>query len=178
MDLAAKCPWLDGSVYRQNEFYTPVGRNLPASQSNAPPQNYIPTPTPPSYISKDRLDLLGYDFPNMPLSADDQPACELKCTEASGCVAYVFNKSFKKCFLKNAIGTLFQEDTAFTGYKDVVGTVPRVSLLSSSIETLGLLGRRTRTCPTLGIWIAKSSATKTIIVSLSISTTALNNVQC
>ena len=75
------------------------------------------------------------DLANMPIGSDLQSECEASCNSASGCVAYVFNKQYKKCFLKNAAGTLFQNDTAYTGYTSTNGEQPKFSLLKFHDKT-------------------------------------------
>ena len=143
LDLAAKCPWIDGKVYSRSEFYAPSGRTPPSQSVLPPAPNYAPRPNyapatnpapspygrPPSYVAKDGFDLPGNDLPNMPLNADTQSDCETRCSETNECAAYVFNKPFKKCFLKSALGTLFEDEFAYTGYKDRNGAAPRISLL-------------------------------------------------
>jgi predicted aspartyl protease len=133
LELAARCPWLDGKIYSRTEFYVPFG-TPPSSPSIVPPApNYVPgpgtNPAPSRYVAKDGLDLLGNDFPNMPLNTDTQSECETRCNATDECVAYVFNKPFKKCFLKNALGTLYKDEFAYTAYKDLGGAAPRISPL-------------------------------------------------
>jgi hypothetical protein len=65
----------------------------------------------------------------MPVNADTQIDCESKCTGNEGCSAYVFNKFYKKCFLKSSVGTLFEEEVAYTGYKSDAGDAPRISAI-------------------------------------------------
>jgi predicted aspartyl protease len=134
LDLAAKCPWLDGKVYSRSEFYVSPGRTPPSSPSIVPlVPDYAPAagtnPAPPRYVAKDGLDLLGNDFPNMPQNTDTQSECETRCNATNECVAYVFNKPFKKCFLKNAVSTLYEDEFAYTAYKDLGGEAPRISPL-------------------------------------------------
>ena len=140
LELAAKCPWLDGKVYSLSEFYVPFKRTPPSPPGVLPPvPNYAPAPgtnpapspniRSPNYVAKDGFDLLGNDLPNMPVSVDTQSECETRCNETDECVAYVFNKPFKKCFLKSALGTLYEDDFAYSAYNDLNGAAPRISSL-------------------------------------------------
>jgi hypothetical protein len=139
LELATKCPWLDRRVYGSSEFFIPYGRNPSV------PNVTQPTPKDPSplggnstsnplvsYVAKDGFDMPGNDFPNMPLNVDTQSDCESRCNETGGCVAYVFNKPYKKCFLKNSFGTLFQNEAAYVGNKDTWNS-PTILLCNSEI---------------------------------------------
>ena len=144
LDLAAKCPWLDGKEYQASDFDAPSGR----TQSRTPQYLSPPAPRPdpvsasppaPVYVAKDGFDLPGNDLANMPISSETQSDCEANCDTAASCVAYVFNKPFKKCFLKSAAGTLISNDQAYTGYKNIDGIQPRVSTLQMHNQ-LGIVG--------------------------------------
>jgi hypothetical protein len=133
-DLAAKCPWLDGKVYSRSEFSVPFGRSILPPPTAAPPgpsTGPAPSPSikPPSYVAKDGFDLIGNDLRNMPLDVDTQSGCQRSCDEADECVAYVFNKAFKKCFLKSALDTLYGDEFAYTAYKSTSGAIPKISSL-------------------------------------------------
>jgi hypothetical protein len=144
LDLAAKCPWLDGREYQASDFDVPSGRaQRPAPQYVSPPAPQ-PEPVPasppaPVYVARDGFDLPGNDLANMPISSETQSDCEASCDTAGSCVAYVFNKPFKKCFLKSAAGTIISNDQAYTGYKNIDGIQPRVSLLQMH-KQIGLVG--------------------------------------
>jgi hypothetical protein len=145
LELATKCPWLDGRVYDSREFFIPYGRNpsvpnlAPLTPKDPSPLGGNSTPNPlPSYVAKDGFDMPGNDFPNMPLNVDTQSDCESKCNETDGCVAYVFNKPYKKCFLKNSLGTLFENEVAYAGYKDTWNS-PTISSLQFRKNT-GFVG--------------------------------------
>jgi PAN domain-containing protein len=152
LDLAAKCPWLDGREYQGSDFAVPPGRTQrPAPQyvpASAP--QYVPAPaiqpepapaSPPApiYIARDGFDLPGNDLANMPINSDTQSDCEASCDTAGSCVAYVFNKPFKKCFLKSSAGTILSNDQAYTGYKNIDGIQPRVSMLQTH-KQISLIG--------------------------------------
>jgi hypothetical protein len=148
LDLATKCPWIDGKVYTQNEFFIPSGRTAPQLPTVAPPvPNYSPQPPtsiPPSYVAKDGFDLPGYDLPNMPLSVESQSECETSCNQTNACVAYVFNKAYRKCFLKSSVGTLYEYEVAYAGYKDSMGQSPRISSIQFHQKS-GFIGTFYRT---------------------------------
>jgi hypothetical protein len=145
LDLATKCPWIDGRVYAQNEFFIPSGRTAP---SVVPPfPNYSPEPPtsiPASYVAKDGFDLPGYDLPNMPFGVGTQTECEHSCNQTNSCIAYVFNKAYRKCFLKSSVGTLFQNQDAYAGYKDIFGQEPKISALQFHVKS-GFIGTFYRT---------------------------------
>ena len=154
LELATKCPWLDGRAYTQNEFFTPLRSTSPQIATDVPAPNYTTEPfsnpteksgvESTSYVEKDGFDLLGYDLPNMPIFADNQTECESNCNQATSCLAYVFNKTYKKCFLKNSIGTLFENQVAYTGYRERIGQNPGISSLHFH-NTSGLIGTFYRT---------------------------------
>ena len=144
LDLAAKCPWLDGQEYQASDFVPPLGRvQRPTSQivptSEQQPQRVPPSPPAPIYVARDGFDLPGSDLNNMPINSDTQFDCEANCNSTNNCVAYVFNKPYKKCFLKSSVGTLFTNDQAYAGYKTMDGTAPKVSLIQMH-KQLGLIG--------------------------------------
>ena len=151
LELATRCPWLDGKEYIPADFNVLPGRNEKAA---AAPQIAIPDSSPPTtipepnpfanngqtqYVAKDGFDLPGNDLQNMPISSESQLECETTCNSTNGCEAYVFNKTYKKCFLKTSSGTLFKNDTAYAGYKDNNGIPPRVSSLDFHKNT-GFIG--------------------------------------
>jgi hypothetical protein len=119
LDLATRCPWLDGKEYKVGDFSIPPLRNLPEAPNNPQPSPYLPSPpdalpspNPPSagssiFLARDGFDLPGNDLQDKPVRADSQGDCEAICNMTNGCVAYVFNKLNKVCFAKNSIGTLF-----------------------------------------------------------------------
>ena len=134
LDLATKCPWLDGKEYQASDFDAPISRTQPTTPLFPPTPNRQPEPVPasppaPAYITKDGFDLPGSDLSNTPLNRDTPVDCEASCNETSACVAYVFDKSFKKCFLKSETGTLITNDQAYTGYKKLDRGQPRISPL-------------------------------------------------
>jgi hypothetical protein len=148
LELAAKCPWLDGREYQANDFDVPTGRAHPTTPlfQPTPDRQPVPVPAPPPaqvYVARDGFDLPGGDLDNMPIKSDTQFDCEASCNSTSNCVAYVFNKPNKKCFLKGSTGTLFTNDTAYTGYKNIGGDVPKISLLQTrkKIGAIGVLLR-------------------------------------
>jgi hypothetical protein len=143
----AGCPWLDGKNFQNSDFLIPPVRNLPPAATNIPSptvdaQQPItsppPSPPPPSYVAKDGYDLPGNDLPNMPLAKESSSDCELACNASNGCVAYVFNKPYKKCFLKYAVGTLFENEVGYTGVNQN-NQIQRVSPLKFQKET-GIVG--------------------------------------
>src|SRR5271165_4218472 len=75
----------------------------------------------------------------MPISSDTQSDCEASFNTAGSCVAYVFNKPFKKCFLKSAAGSIISNDQAYTGYKNLGGVHLRVSTLQMH-KQIGVVG--------------------------------------
>ena len=134
LDLATKCPWLDGKEYQAGDFDAPLGRTQRPTPQFVPTPDRQPEPVPapppvPSYVTKDGFDLPGNDLSNMPLDRDTQFDCEASCNSTNDCVGYVFNKPYKKCFLKNAIGTLISNEQAYTGYKNLGGNSPKISPL-------------------------------------------------
>jgi hypothetical protein len=134
LDLATKCPWLDGKEYQASDFDAPISRTQPTTPlfpptPDSPPEPVPASPPAPAYITKDGFDLPGSDLSNMPLNRDTPVDCEASCNETSACVAYVFDKSFKKCFLKSETGTLITNDQAYTGYKKLDRGQPRISPL-------------------------------------------------
>jgi PAN domain len=146
LELASQCPWLDGRAYAVGGFDIPTGRiSVPSKVTPSPDQSPEPIPTAPpvpaapAYVARDGFDLPGNDLSNMPINADTQVDCESSCNSSGNCVAYVFNKPYKKCFLKNDIGTMFANDQAYTGYKPRNGIEPRTSLLQMHKQT-GLIG--------------------------------------
>jgi PAN domain len=146
IQLAARCPWLDGRQFQESDFLSPPARNVPSATTNiaqqaagAQPRTAAPAlPTVPSYVAKDGYDLPGNDLPNMPLAKESPLDCEQACNGAEGCVAYVFNKSFNKCFLKNAVGTLFENKTACTSVNQN-NQIQRVSSFKFQTKT-GIVG--------------------------------------
>jgi gag-polyprotein putative aspartyl protease/PAN domain len=134
LDLATKCPWLDGKEYQASDFDAPISRGQPPTPQFVPTPDRQPEPVPasppaPAYVTKDGFDLPGGDLSNMPLNSDTPVDCEASCNATNACVAYVFNKSFKKCFLKSETGTLITDDQAYTGYKKLDRGQPRISPL-------------------------------------------------
>ena len=149
LEVASKCPWLDGIAYAVGGFDVPPGR-IPQPSTIVPTPDRSPEPVPaaptipappaaPVYVARDGFDLPGNDLSNMPINADTQFDCESSCNSASNCVAYVFNKPYKKCFLKGNIGTLFTNDQAYTEYKNASGIQPRISSLQMHKQS-GLIG--------------------------------------
>ena len=44
LDLATRCPWLDGKEYKVGDFSIPPLRNLPEAPNNPQPSPYLPSP--------------------------------------------------------------------------------------------------------------------------------------
>ena len=158
MELASNCHWLDGKTYSKNEYAAypdraPVGPYASPARPTSPPAPTAPISPPSSpqiqpvssYVSRDGFDMPNNDLDNASTSSNSLSECESSCNNRSGCVAYVFNKMYKKCFLKARIGTLLANDTAYTGYNSSISETPRTSLLQIHDKTaqIGKLYRST-----------------------------------
>ena len=76
--------------------------------------------TPPApvirYLTYNNNDIDGGDFPNPPqLRGTDQSACEAACTDRSGCMAYVYDKWQRLCYLKQTLPDL-RFDPSYNAY--------------------------------------------------------------
>jgi hypothetical protein len=127
LELASRCPWLDGKNFGPGDFAKPLGRSSvvlapkePLSrpdETTVPPNPPTPSIAPISYVPKDGFDALGNDLPDMPLHGINDVNCEQRCSKDVDCSAYTFNRQFNECYLKSTVTILFPNNIAYSGIK-------------------------------------------------------------
>jgi hypothetical protein len=65
------------------------------------------------------LDLLGFDFPGMPIMGGTAADCEARCETNGGCLAFTFNTNNSACFLKSRAELAVSNPAAISGYRDL-----------------------------------------------------------
>ncbi len=62
-------------------------------------------------------DLLGVDYPDMPIGGISAEDCEARCRNDGECAAFTFNEKRRTCFLKASAELAVSYDAAVSGYR-------------------------------------------------------------
>jgi hypothetical protein len=76
-----------------------------------------PAPPPSAMQQIAAVDLIGADFPGMPIRNLDAAGCEARCTGDAACAAFTFNKKHAVCFLKASAELAVGYPWAVSGYR-------------------------------------------------------------
>jgi len=81
------------------------------------------------------VDLIGADFPGMPIRNIDAAGCEARCTGDSACAAFTFNQKHAVCFLKASAELAVGYPWAVSGYRARLETSIRRIAMTVRDET-------------------------------------------